>query len=382
MRLLLLLAFLLCACVPVRLIWAEQAFLGDSATPVHRALRLLGSTPNAAYWERLADLEQKDLPQPSLKRALEVNPRLTEARVRLGLLQEQDGNYGLAEETLLEAARYDRQYLPAWTLANYYFRRNNQNRFWQWARVAVPLDSGDPRAVLRLASAAEPDELAVLDQLQDIEQTAYPYMDLLIGAGRLEAAQRVARLVLGSREIRRDRLIDLSTRQLKAGNIAWALEIWNALNFSLEPERGPVLASAVFETPDGQGFHLTPASNPGVQTDWRGGEAVFSFEGVEPDDCPLFDQPIPAPQHRLRYRLRYEYKSSASGARWRMAGWESPALPLQEAWRSVEWTISIASGPGGVNLRILPLQLLYRRDPGTTPARGELDLRNLQLQIL
>ncbi len=365
----------------MRLTWAEQIFRDDSAGHVHLALGLLSSTPNAEYFERLADLD-KDGEAQLLGQALQANPRLTSARIRLGLLREKRGDFGTAERILRDAAHYDRQYFPAWTLANYYFRHEMWNDFWQWSRVARPLGSVDRKAVLRLVSMAEPDESVVLDRLQGGAQTVYPYMDLLIGSGRLDAAQRVARVVLKSPKIQRARLVDLSTRQLKAGNVAWALEIWNALNSPLDAERGPVLAPLIFETPDGEGFHLSPVPNPGIWANWRGESATFSFEGVEPDDSPLFDQPVPAPHYKLRYRLRYEYKSSVTGVRWSMGGWASPTLPLQGTWGTAEWSITVGPGVSRDSLRMLALRLSYRREPGTTPARGELDLRNLQLQIL
>jgi hypothetical protein len=384
MRFLLSAAFLLCASVAVRLSWAEGVFRADSTS---QALRLLGSSPNAAYWERLADLEPADSQEVlHLRQALQANPRLTSARIRLGLLEEQRGDFGSAEHTLLEAAQYDRQYLPAWTLANYYFRRQRQSDFWQWSRAALALNTGDPIPLLRLASLVadgdDLDEAAVLDHLQGGDQIAYPYLELLIRAGRLRAAQRIARVVLRSQTIQRDRLMDLSTRQLKAGHVGWALEIWNAIHSPLDPERGPALADAVFEKPDGEGFHLRPESNVGISADWRPEETIFSFDGVEPDACPLFEQPIPAPQRGMRYRLRSEYKSSATGVRWRMAGWESPSLLPRQDWGRAEWIISVAPGPAQDSFRILPLQLFYQREPGTTPARGELSLRNLQLTIL
>jgi tetratricopeptide (TPR) repeat protein len=379
-RFLLPVAFLLCASVAVRLVWAEQIFRDGSPAQVHIALRLLSSTPNAEYFERLADLNADEAAQ-SLRQALQANPRLTSARIGLGLLLEKRGDFGAAESILLEAAHYDRQYFPAWTLANYYFRHEKWNDFWQWSRIALPLDTGDRKPFLRLVSMAEPNESAVLDRLQGGVQIAYPYMDLLIDSGRLDAAQRVARVVLQSQQIQRTRLVDLSTRQLKAGNVAWALEIWNALNPPLDPERGPVLPS-IFETPDGEGFHIRQVSNPGIWVDWKPESAAFLFDGAEPDGCLLFELPIPAPQRKLHYRLHYEYKSSMAGARWSMAGRESPGLPIQPDWGPVDWTITVDTDTRKDSLRLLALQLSYRRKPGTTPARGELDLRNLQLQIL
>jgi len=389
-------AFLLCAVgVAVRLGWAELLFRRGSGPPTHRALRLLGSTPNATYYERLADLDQTDLDQETyfLRLALQQNPRLTSARIRLGLQLERRGDFPSAERTLLEAVRYDRQYFPAWTLANYYFRHENQAAFWRWSRTAAQLKQQDTGPILRLASLLEPDPVAVLARLEGGEATAYRYLDLLLGAGRLDSAQQVARVMLGEGSVRNNQLIDLSTRQLNAGNVSWALEIWNALTCSaskngaqnvcavLDPEHGPVLSRGVFEAPDGEGFHLRPASNPGVLTEWHPEAAVFSFEGTESDLCPLFEQPVPAPRRAMRYRLRYQYKGSSTGTRWTMADSESPALVPQEEWQDGEWIISVPPQKGRNSLRMLALRLLYRREPGTTPGRGEFALRNLQLTI-
>ena len=35
---------------------------------------------------------------------------------------------------LLESARRDKQYAPAWALANFYFRQDQPRQFWPWAR--------------------------------------------------------------------------------------------------------------------------------------------------------------------------------------------------------------------------------------------------------
>lgn len=387
MRFLLSTAFLLCGLgVAARLAWAEFAFRSDSASLTHRALRCLGSTPNAAYAERLADLVP-DAEAQYLTQALEANPRLTSARITLGLLEEGRGDFVSAEQTLLQTAHYDRRYLPAWTLANYYFRRGKADSFWQWARRAAQLNNDNPRPLLRLASLEEPDPKIVLDRLQAGDNIAYAYLDLLIGAGRLDSAQALIPVLMRSKVIRKDQLVDLTSRQLHAGHVSWALEIWNQLCGtksgceSLDPEHGPVLSRGL-ETPDGEGFHPSLIPNSGITVESGPNEAAFTMDGTQPDLCPLLEQPVPAPRRGGKhYLLRYEYKSSAMGPYWSMAGFESPALAPRSDWHWGEMTISPRAEAGKDSLRLLKLRLVYRRELGTIAARGEFRLRNLQLTI-
>jgi hypothetical protein len=386
-RFLLSIAFLLCALgAAVRLAWAEFAFRGDSAGQTQAALRYLGSTPNASCAERLADLVPGAEAQ-YLTQALEANPRLTSARVALGLLEEGRGDFVSAEQTLLQATRYDRRYLPAWTLANFYFRRENAESFWQWARRAAQLNNDNPRPLLRLASLEEPDPKIVLNRLQAGDNIAYAYLDLLIGAGRLDSAQALVPILLQSKAVRKSQLVDLTTRQLQAGNVSWALKIWNALCDRgsgcaiLDPERGPLLSPGL-EIPDGEGFHPRLASSAGITVESRSSEAAFSMDGTQPDLCPLLEQPVPSSRRGDKhYRLRYEYKTSATGAHWSMAGWDSPPLAPRLDWQWGEMTISPRAEEGRDRLRLLKLRLVYRRELGTIAARGELRIRNLQLTI-
>ena len=380
----------------MRLLSAELLFRSDSANQGQAALRALGSMPNATYSERLADL----LPGEDVKflaQALEENPRLTSARIAFGLLQERGGDLDGAERTLLQAARYDRQYLPAWTLANFYFRRDNADRFWQWARRAAELNYDNPRSLLRLASLLEPKPAVSLDRLQGGENFAYAYLDVLIGARRIDSAQALVPVLFRDSMIRRNQLLDLTTRQLRAGNVSWALETWNALCgtppmcTAINPERGPLLPAPALGAADGEGFDISLLSNSGINSALitEEHETLFSLNGSQPDPSPLLEQPIAAPRRGgLRYRLRYEYRNSAAtGVRWSMAGSESPALSPCQDWQWGEWTIfpqpSLSNDDknGRDKLRVLKLQLVYHREPGTTPARGELRLRDLQLTI-
>jgi tetratricopeptide (TPR) repeat protein len=147
------------------------------------------SALNSPSWLGAANLAQYESSPDELRAALSLNPRLASAWMHLGLDAETEGNLIDAESDLLRAARVDRQYLPAWTLANFYFRRGDAANFWPWARRAAALTYDDYRPLLRLADALETSPQRVVTRLGSRPRLLRAYMDLLIGAGRADAAQ-------------------------------------------------------------------------------------------------------------------------------------------------------------------------------------------------
>ena len=127
-----------------------------------------------------------------LPQAHEPTVRDTHATLARALELERSGDFTRAESTLLEAARFNRQYLPAWTLANFYFRRNNPEQFWRWAARAAAINPYDFRPLLRLAGALEPHPEALLARLADRPELLRSYLDILIGEARMSEAQYVA----------------------------------------------------------------------------------------------------------------------------------------------------------------------------------------------
>ncbi|HSP68429.1 MAG TPA: hypothetical protein VLN48_11920 [Bryobacteraceae bacterium] len=149
-----------------------------------------------------------------LRVAVRLNPRLSSAWIQLGLDAEQDGNLQEAETDLLRAARVDRQYVPAWTLANFYFRSGNSGNFWVWAQRAAALTFDDYRPLLRLADVLEPSPREVATRLKGGPPLLRAYLDLLIGEGRLDAAQEIAALLISQHDPSdRARLADLAERR-------------------------------------------------------------------------------------------------------------------------------------------------------------------------
>jgi tetratricopeptide (TPR) repeat protein len=146
-------------------------------------------------WVRAANWARFESSPDQLHIAVSLNPRLASAWMQLGLDAEADGNLEEAEMDLLQAARVDRLYLPSWTLANFYFRRGDANRFWPWAKRAAALTFDDYRPLLRLADVLDisPEKVAI--RLGGGAPLLRAYLDLLINAQHPGSARRIARLL-------------------------------------------------------------------------------------------------------------------------------------------------------------------------------------------
>jgi hypothetical protein len=144
------------------------------------------------FWLNATNLATYNSSPGQLRAAVSLNPRAASAWISLGLDTEADGNLPQAEADLLQAARVDHQYLPAWTLTNFYFRRGDSTRFWLWAQRAATLTFDDYRPLLRLADAFDRSPKSVATRLAGGAPLLRAYLDLLIGEGRLDAAQEIA----------------------------------------------------------------------------------------------------------------------------------------------------------------------------------------------
>ena len=337
--------------------WAEARAREDRPEALRVALALeshLGAGANAAHWERLA--ASADDAIEAAGAALRANPRFSNAWIALGLAQERSGRWAEAEHSLLEAARVDRQHLPAWTLANFYFRRGAEEAFWEWAKKASALTYDDYRTLLRLCDQLDRHPERVLDRLGSCAPCR-AYLDLLIGENRLEDAMGVARRMVEAAD--RPRLADLVSRQILARRQADALEIWNRIAPPLNPQHGPVLGNLAFrEPPTGAGFDWTLKESPGIRSRWTPGEIHFTFSGRQPDHAILIEQTFPVARGK-RYRLTAN--SPLPSVSWRIDGRD---------------TGHVAPADG-----LATLQLVYQRQPGTIPYQGEVRIGKIRLDV-
>jgi len=404
------------------LLYAKALAREDSTIALRRALwteSQLADAPDADHLERLAEREQTieleqtaepqrtaetdsgqppalsglALPELALKEAVRIDPRRSAAWIMLGLLAERQGEWTSAERDLLEAARVDHQYLPAWTLTNFYFRRGNRERFWVWARRAAPMTFDEFPPLLRLADHFEPDPVNVLQWLGDSARLERGYLSYLIQRNRLDAAQRVAvRLAARSDPADAPRFAALASRQIAAGNAGAALEAWNVLHAPpLDPARGPFLTNRDFRSPpSGEGFDwiLASAPCPGVAAAWSPGQVRFDFSGGQPDACVLLTQTlilVPRGTYRLRFEFRGEGRPSTPGFDWDLEASAGKATRPRSAS-----FIAAASGNWGSAERIFPqvhgplarLRFGYHRQSGTVRYEGSVWLRQLRWEVL
>ena len=226
---------------------------------------------HSLFWLRAANLDRYESSPGELRAALSLNPRLSSAWIHLGLDAEADGNPQEAEMDLLQAARVDHLYLPAWTLANFYFRRGDADNFWPWARRAARLTYDDYRPLLRLADALDTSPQRVALRLGGGAPLLRAYLDLLIGAGRLDSAREIARSAGRTPRPRGPR---------PAGRFRGAPKVKRALPVSLVLH---VLAIALLltirtpERPRARFARVTPIASP-----YRAPAPVKSAQHVQP----------------------------------------------------------------------------------------------------
>ena len=279
----------------VRLASAEIDFTGDTISSVRQAAKI----GNSEYWMRLAELDPSHAPH-LLKEAALADPRDASVWIALGLVEErlteerlaaersakkrdarnhesQAGDFTAARAAFDKAFSLDRQYSPAWALANFCLRHPDEGRdegqendacFWRAAaRAALRspsladlaiADSGgnqtgasanltDLAPLLDLAGRMEPSPAKTLDRLTasinrfaaaDGATATYAHslgkelerawLNDLIGQERWEDAALIAQRI----ESRHDatdkaRLDDLVDRLIAAGKAPEAVATWN-----------------------------------------------------------------------------------------------------------------------------------------------------------
>jgi len=383
------------AAVAMWLAAAELAFRRDTLASVSSASR----TRNTQCYARLAELDEHNAAM-HMRAAVKANPRDAALWIGLGLALERESPDAVsqASQSLEQAAKVNKQYLPAWTLANFAFRHGDTATFWRAARHAAALAYDNRRPLIELASRVEPVPETALDRMQASAPVERDYLDFLIIEGHLGDAIKVARRILRRRETASEgaspesedgkRLAAFTGRLLDAHHTREALEIWNRLGWFPATSAHAALTNGDLERmPSGVGFDWRIGSLRGVQSAWRPHVIQFDFSGSQPEVFSLFEQWVVA--HGQSYRLTFDYKllmaiqqfpASSSGLRW---SWESPALgatktsaPLEPAndWRTLQWEFRAQSG------RVDRLRLIHRRDPGETRVACRLLLRRLRME--
>jgi hypothetical protein len=396
-------AVLTCAAYwSLRLGYADWVVRTGSPEQAKRATEL--APCHARYQARLAALldqwgEDQAASVAALERAVVCNPRDSESWIELGLQAEKEGDSTKAERFLLEAARVDKQYDPRWTLANFYFRRNDAENFWSWARKAAAMSYGDGASLFRLCWRMTQDPGAILERaIPDQPAVLARYLSFLLADHRvaaLEAAAQRAAGHAGPEDL--PVLLASCDRLVEARQFPAALRIWTALSrrkllpyLPPEPERGLSLTNGDFRAPLlSHGFDWRVHVAEGVSVSRSESEPALriTFSGRQPESCELLSQFVPVLPGR-EYRLRFRYRTSGigpdTGVQWRIF---DAATAAQLADRSsylssedeIEQEVSFSTP---AKTHMARLVLLYQRAPGTTRIEGSIFLSRVSLVLV
>jgi hypothetical protein len=376
----------------IRLAIADQAASAGDENGFRRAAQI--APENARYHYRFA-VEAGGTDTAELDTALKLNPRYSAAWIERGLRKEFEGDLREAERSFLEAARVDRGYLPRWTLANYYFRREDTGAFFRWAKQAAWISYGDLRLLFRLCWTVTGDGAQILDRaIPDRPDVLRQYLAFLLGENRIAAAEPVARKLLASPQKEDADLLIAGFDAFALRNTAAALAIWNTLSArglipypQLDPERGvsltngdvsrvPMFRGFDWRASDQQGVSVALASPPGL---------AVSLSGRQAESCELFYQLVPVVSGQS-YRLSCGYEtrelSSDAGLGWRISDaslsriWEQAKTPrLARGGASQRLSFTVPEGS-----TLARIGFVYQRALGTVRIEGGVTVRGIKLE--
>jgi tetratricopeptide (TPR) repeat protein len=378
----------------VRVACADYWFRQQTITATKKAIAF---TPGQAdYYFRLALLEieaNSHTAKDTLNRAVALNASDARSWIELGLHYEIENNQRVAERCLLRAAEEDRQYVPRWTLANYYFRQMEFKSFWLWAKEAAAMINGDPVPLFRLCGRVAEDG-ALMDHLQ-ISRPGIraAYLSYLLSQNRLDLIRPVSiQLLKDARASDVPLLLATCDRLLESKKVLDALNVWNGLADtdlipfrSLRPGEGKVMTNGDFEkSPTSHGFDWRLATIDGVSAsgDEHGGLRL-TFSGGQPEHCEPLVQFVPA-QLGVDQELKFEYQTygiaADSGLNWRITDENGSGILAETHSLSSERVESgVASFGVPAGCKVIRLSLVYRRAPGTTRIQGCIVLRKVRL---
>ena len=328
--------------------YADALYRRATPDSIRRATHVDPS--RAEFHFALAQLDPQQAAR-HLEIALADNPYETQARLALAQEREFTGDDPGAEKALLEAARLDRQFAPAWALANFYFRRGETGAFWVWARRAAAMSFGDRRALLDLC-------FQVTDNPEDVfarignPQLDEPFLRYLVAKRGAASAGEVALRIARHPDLtQRSALLDYVDAAIDENQFEPGWQIWNSLG---APENG---RGFDWRVPPNDGIYATRS-----RTGWR-----IEFSGREAESADILLRAAPDGLSLLRFQYRTDGLGTRNGLAWQSSS-TSEALQAATDWKN-----------GGISVNRGWLRLVYRRPPGSTRAEGVLFLRNLAL---
>ena len=284
---------------------------------------------DADVWLRLADIRTtnaEDEVTECLRRAEVCSPQRSVIWIQLGLEAEARKDYDEAERCLKQAVRLDRDFIPLWTLTNYYFRRADAHDFFALATQTLAWANGEFEPVFGMCWNLAPDSDQILQNvLPNRVEVIGAYLKWLCDQNHLDSAGPVARKLLDSYpQQSRAALLTYCDHLLASNRMTDAIALWNALSAKGLVRTGGVgvglIANPDFRSePVNAGFDWHVESSPGIQVIRANPGVSLSFSGSEADHCEILSQPVlvqPGCSYRLRYRLKKSGLEAGAGLRW------------------------------------------------------------------
>jgi hypothetical protein len=356
---------------------ADHLFQKDTEDSVRSAI---GLVPDGwEYYMRLSQFDRGHA-RELLVTSLRLNRYNAQADIELGLQYETEGDFGRAENLLLDAYEVDHTYLPRWSLANYYFRRDNMPAFWAWARRAAEMPAEEIGPLFELCWRVSPDPEKIAGAiLNEKPELIRQYIGFLLAKDQLRAAANVAPRLVRSGEPETDRplLFSVVNRLVAVNDAAAANALWHLLieqhwvvadttvPNNADFAREPLPVSFDWSLPEYPGLHSWPGAS-GLEAEFTGGQ---------PEECVVAEQAVVlAPGN---YTMAYAYQTSdipqGTGIRWQIIDSKSNTVLAESPDLSSDTLTHSAlafSVPSGIPL--VRLRLAYRRALGTPRISGML----------
>jgi hypothetical protein len=376
----------------VRLALAEQAFQSGTEEGIVRAAAL--APQNARYWRELAARGRGG--QAALAQALTLNPRDAQAWIEAALQDELAGDHTSAEGKLLEAARWDRTWKPRWTLANFYFRRADPARFWEWARRSAELGREDLTPLVNLCWQMDPNPHRLLAILPERPGPLAQALAFSFRRAEPQRCRRLAeRLLAAATPAELPTLLEYCDRLVFAAPdcidcLPAALGLWGSLAQRgliphLDPRPPDLSVNPALAAPlHGRGFDWRISHLEGVETTYQSGTFVLRVSGRQPESCELvlrYSPIAPGRPHELRYRYAGRGPAQRSGLFWRVTDAASAqvlAVSADLAPREEVLEEHLAFTPPS-SARLVKLALAHERRPGAVRAEAEIAWHSVHL---
>jgi len=292
---------------------------------------------------------------------------------------------------LKQAVVVDHQYMPAWTLAGYYVRSDQPDKFWPVVQHLLLLDplAVDLRPLFDLCWRETEDPAKIASVLPRRESILVPYLQFLVQTKRIDAAALLTPSVLAvverSSTSDRDQLLNLIDLLLEKDRTKEAVDVWNQLvdrgmilNGKLNPRDGESLADPGFQYPlVTRGFAWKLEMPPGI-AGRIDGSARFELDGNQPEKILMLSA-VAALMPGRAYRLSWKSDST------RLASPNDPGFILRVGKLAECHPAQSASGscdfevPAAVDH--VPVELWYERALGTVRAQGVFQLTEVQLKV-